>query len=101
MTVLPFADASFDLVVSSLAIHNVKGKSGRNQVMEETIRVLRPGGRLMLADLFSTREYFTHLARFGMADVSRRNLGWRVWWSGPWLPTFLTSASKKTVGSEK
>jgi cyclopropane fatty-acyl-phospholipid synthase-like methyltransferase len=94
MTALPFADGNFDVVVSSVAVHNVKGRAGREKAIEEAVRVLRPGGRLLIADLWGTRLYRTHLAKLGMADVGRRGLGWRMWWSGPWLPTRLVTASK-------
>jgi arsenite methyltransferase len=96
MTALPFADDSFDLIVSNLAIHNIKGRAGRYQAIEEAVRVLCPGGRLMIADLSGTREYCTHLARLGMIDTARRSLGWRLWWSGPWRPTRLVTATKPT-----
>ncbi len=94
MTTLPFEDGSFDVVVSSMAIHNVKGVAGRDRVLEEAVRVLRPGGRLLLADIWATGRYRTHLAEIGMIDVARKSLGWRMWWSGPWLPTRLVSATK-------
>src|SRR5947207_1189946 len=44
------------------------------------VRVLRPGGRLMIADLWSTRLYSGHLTKLGLSDVTRRSLGWRMWW---------------------
>ena len=94
MTTLPFSDASFDLVLSSLAIHNVRKGSGRGRVIEEAVRVLRPGGRLVIADLLATGEYREGLGALGMANVARRRLGWRMWWSGPWLATYLVTASK-------
>jgi arsenite methyltransferase len=94
MTALPFEDNSFDLVVSNVAVHNVKGRAGREQVIGEAVRVLRPGGRLMIADLWGTRQYQAHLARLGVTDISRRSLGWRLWWSGPWLATRLVTATK-------
>jgi arsenite methyltransferase len=95
MTALPFDDNTFDVVLSSIAIHNVRTRAGRNQVMEQAVRVLRPGGRLMIADLWGTRHYRAHLATLGMLDISRRGLGWRMWWSGPWLPTHLVTATKR------
>jgi len=94
MTALPFASGSFDLVVSNVAVHNVKGQPGRAKVIEETVRVLRPGGRLFIADILGTGQYRNHLMRLGMVDVGRRSLGWRLWWSGPWLATRLVTATK-------
>ncbi|HEX4214867.1 MAG TPA: class I SAM-dependent methyltransferase [Candidatus Dormibacteraeota bacterium] len=92
MTRLPFADASFDVVVSSLAVHNVPGPEGRRTAMLEAARVLRPGGRLLIADLAFTRHYAAWLRELGLADVGRRNLGWRTWFGGPWFPVHLVTA---------
>jgi SAM-dependent methyltransferase len=94
MTALPFEDNSFDVVVSSLAIHNIRGLAGRTKAVDEAVRVLRPGGRLMIADIRGIRHHEAHLARIGMCDVSRRALGWRFWWGGPWAATRLVSATK-------
>ena len=78
MTALPFADSSFDVVVSSLAIHNISRRADREKAIEEAVRVLRPGGRLMIADLRATRQHQAQLAKLGMKDVARRRLGWRL-----------------------
>src|SRR5262249_35666463 len=94
MSILPFEDHSFDVVLSNVAIHNVKSRSGRQQAIEQAVRVLRPGGRLLIADIKATSEYLTHLAKLGMINIARRNLGWRMWWSGPWLPTRLVVGLK-------
>src|SRR4051794_13314820 len=51
VTALPFEDNSFDVVVSSLAIHNIGGRAGREKAIDEAVRVLRPGGRLLIADI--------------------------------------------------
>ena len=93
---LPFENESFDLIVSNVAVHNVKGDVARRKAIAEAVRVLRPGGRLMLADIGS-RQYQKDLTRLGMTNVRRRNLGWRLWWSGPWLPTHLVTATKPTL----
>jgi ubiquinone/menaquinone biosynthesis C-methylase UbiE len=94
MTALPFADNSFDLVVSSLAIHNISGRAGREKAVDEAVRVLRPGGRLMIADIRGTRQHQAQLAQIGMSDVTRRRLGWQFWWGGPWAATRLVTATK-------
>src|SRR5262245_38053133 len=61
LTALPFAADAFDLVVSNVAVHNLKGRAAREKAIEEAVRVLRPGGRLLIADLWGTRLYQTHL----------------------------------------
>ena len=94
MTKLPFSSGSFDFVLSSLAIHNVRAGAARDQTIDEAIRVLRPGGRLLIADLLGSGRYRRRLMALRMVDVSRKDLGWRMWWSGPWLSTYLVSASK-------
>ena len=94
MRALPFPNNSFEVVVSSIAVHNVKGKEARRKAIEEIVRVLRPGGRLLIADIVGTRKYQEHLIEFGLSNITRRNLGWRMWWSGPWLATRLVTAVK-------
>ncbi|MBE3008095.1 methyltransferase domain-containing protein [Microbispora sp. NEAU-D428] len=46
---LPFPDGSFDAVVSSLAVHHIPGDA-RPRALHEMFRVLRPGGRLVIAE---------------------------------------------------
>ena len=75
---LPFEDNSFDVVVSSLAIHNIRGRAGREKAIDEAVRVLRPGGRLMIADIRATRHHQAQLAKIGMNDVMRRAVGMAV-----------------------
>lgn len=47
---MPFADASFDLVVSSFAVHHWPD---RHAGLAEVMRVLRPGGRAIIWDIAS------------------------------------------------
>ena len=44
---LPFVDAEFDVVISNGAINLIPDKE---KLLKEILRVLKPGGRLMLAD---------------------------------------------------
>ena len=90
----PFADAVPDAIVSSLAIHNIPTHDGRRQALDEAIRVLRPGARLAIADLWETNRHAAHLRDLGWHDVRRRNLGWRMWYGGPWFATRLVTATK-------
>ncbi len=94
MTALPLADESVDVIVSSLAIHNIATHAGRRQALDEAVRVLRPGGRLAIADLWETRQHAEHLRELGWLHVRRRNLGWRMWYGGPWFSTRLVTAQK-------
>jgi ubiquinone/menaquinone biosynthesis C-methylase UbiE len=94
MTALPFEDNRFDVVVSSLAIHNIRGRAGREKAIDEAVRVLRPGGRLIIADIWGTSKHEAYLAKIGMSNVTRRGLGWRFWWGGPWAATRLVTVTK-------
>jgi SAM-dependent methyltransferase len=91
---LPFADASFDLVLSSLAIHNIADRTGREQAIDEAVRVLTPGGRLLIADILAADAYARRLREHGMQSVAVRGLGWRIWYGGPWVAARLVSAVK-------
>jgi arsenite methyltransferase len=92
VTDLPFDDNSADVIVSSLVVHNISDPRGREKAISEAARVLRPGGRLALVDIFFTNRYAKQLRELGW-DVDRRNLGWRMWW-GPGLGTHLITATK-------
>lgn len=94
MADLQFPEASFDLVVSSLAIHNLPDNEARLSAIDEAIRVLRPGGRLVIADIGFTRLYAARLRQCGMANVKRQDLGWRAWWGLPFLRTHAVTATK-------
>jgi SAM-dependent methyltransferase len=94
MRKLPFATEAFDIVVSSLAIHNIGQADGLIQAVDEAVRVLRPGGRILLADIRATRLYQARLQTLGMLEITRRSLGWRFWYGNPWGATRLISARK-------
>ncbi len=87
-----FVDASFDVVVSNLCLHNIYDGPTREQAVREIARVLRPGGVALLSDYKRTGEYARQLKLLG-CDVSMR-------W-GSWLTTFpplrVVIARKPTV----
>ena len=93
MTKLPFGDASFDVVTASLAIHNVRAADGRASAIREAVRVLKPGGSLIIVDISKVPEYQALLVELGIAPTVT-NAGWRMWWSGPWYPTRILTATR-------
>jgi len=78
---LPFPDATFDLVVSSLAIHNIRSNTDRKRAIHEGFRVMKPGGRMVIAAIRATAIYANALRTLGALNVERHRLGWRFWWA--------------------
>jgi predicted MFS family arabinose efflux permease/SAM-dependent methyltransferase len=76
MLAMPFEDNTFDLVVSSLAIHNIDER----HVRDHTRRLQAVSAAQHLRDL-------------GMHNVEHRALGWRVWYA-PFLGADLVTATK-------
>jgi SAM-dependent methyltransferase len=90
---LPFGSASFDVVVSSLAISNIRDTAGRTQALREAVRVLRPGGRLRIVDDGADR-YAAVLRDAGCTDVAVRQLGWQTWYGIPGHHIPLVAATR-------
>jgi len=86
---LPFPDNSFDVVLSSLAIHNISGSAGRESAIREIARVLKPGGQLALADIAYTRRY----------EKILRSLGWQQ--TLRWPPSFLFVTPTRVLRATK
>ncbi|HZV35929.1 MAG TPA: class I SAM-dependent methyltransferase [Verrucomicrobiae bacterium] len=86
---LPFADNSFDVILSSWALHNIYDAAGRETAIREIIRVLKPGGRVRIVDIRHAKEYARVLRDSKLADVKL---------SGPnflfVIPSFTVSATK-------
>jgi SAM-dependent methyltransferase len=93
-TSLPFRDDVFDVVLSSMAIHNIEDPTRRNRSLSEIVRVLRPGGRLAVVDFMAVAKYPETFQRDGMRDVQLRPLGWRFWYGGPWLGASVVTGIK-------
>jgi arsenite methyltransferase len=68
---VPFPDGSVDVVVSCAAIHNLYDARDRAQAVREIARVLRPGGRALIADIRHARQYAAVFAGSGCGDIRR------------------------------
>ncbi len=94
MRQLPFPDQSFDVVTSSLAIHNIKDAQGRAQALAEILRVLKAGGTAMIADILHTADYQRYFSSQPGTKAERHRLGWRFWYGGPQIATALVKVRK-------
>ena len=63
---LPFDDASFDVVLSSSALHNIYDAGERQTAVREIARVLKSGGRVLIVDVRHTRQYAATLRDAGV-----------------------------------
>ncbi len=86
---LPFADETFDVIVSSFALHNIYEKNEREKALAEIVRVLKKGGRIAVADIRHSGQYAEFFRRNNLKNVRR---------SRPYflfvVPTFVVYAEK-------
>lgn len=57
MRKMPFEDNYFDVIISSLAIHNVADEEGRRKALNEIARITKPKGKVAILDLANIQEY--------------------------------------------
>lgn len=79
MRKLPFEDSSIDVIVASMAIHNIYNREGRGQAINEAVRVLKPGGKVALMDFQHVKEYGEDLQAAGMQDVHVSGLSFWIY----------------------
>ena len=63
---LPFDDASFNVVLSSMALHNIYNAGERQTAVREIARVLKSGGRVLILDVRHTNQYAATLRDAGL-----------------------------------
>ena len=78
MRALPLADRSVDVVLSSLAIHNVQGQAGRTRTIAEIARVLAPGGVVVIQEFQNVQRYADDLRSNGLTVDKISGLQFRI-----------------------
>ena len=71
MRQIPFADNSFDVVVSRAAIHNLYESTDRDKAIAGIARVLKPGGYALIEDIRHHRQYVAQFTKHGCPDIRR------------------------------
>ncbi len=73
-TTLPFTDDSFDIAYSFAVIHHIPSAKERRKFATEALRVLHPGGKLVLTtwNLWS-QKYFFKLLQSAVASLLQKN----------------------------
>jgi SAM-dependent methyltransferase len=71
ITRLPFADATFDVVTSCFVLHRFGSRAARLDAIREAVRVLAPGGRLVVLDTSKTRQVKTAMRSVDLTGVTR------------------------------
>lgn len=69
MCQLPFPENYFDVITSNWTVHNLEAQADRQKALGEMIRVLKPGGSIILGDITNQSEYISHFQQHGMVNV--------------------------------
>jgi SAM-dependent methyltransferase len=64
---MPLPDASFDVVLSNLCLHNIPDAGGRADACHEIARVLKPGGVALVSDFRRTADYARSFEAAGLS----------------------------------
>jgi arsenite methyltransferase len=95
---IPFPDGTFDLIVSSVAIHNLYAAPDRAEALREIARVLKPGGQVVINDIRHSNEYAANLRGSGLLDVERVGSAFARW---IWGTLSFGRASPATLRARK
>ncbi|MEO8397776.1 MAG: class I SAM-dependent methyltransferase [Chloroflexota bacterium] len=72
---MPFAEASFDVIFASLSLHHMGTAADRQQAAREMLRVLKPGGSILIYDVLPIANGAAHTLRDLGADKADRLSG--------------------------
>ena len=81
-TAMKFPDATFDVILSNVCIHNIPGRKARDQACREIVRVLKPGGVALISDFIHTADY---IKAFRQAGAAATRVGMNFLFAFPWL----------------
>jgi len=76
---LPFADETFDVVLSNFVVHDLRSRGQREAMMREVARVLKPGGNVALVDFIFTEDCVTDLEKYRVKAIRIRD-GFLSFW---------------------
>ncbi len=69
---MTFPDATFDVILSNLCIHNIYDAPTRRRALDQIVRVLKPGGVAIISDYKHTGEYAKEFLKAGLLVEKKR-----------------------------
>ena len=73
-TEMPFADGEFDLSLSVATMHHIADRDAVRRALEEMVRVVRPGGRILVWDHNPRNPYWPYLMKRVPQDSGEERL---------------------------
>jgi arsenite methyltransferase len=69
---MPFPDATFDVILSNLCLHNIYDGPTRSKALQQIVRVLKPGGVALISDYKRSGEYADEFRKAGLIVEKKR-----------------------------
>lgn len=69
---MSFPDATVDVIVFNLCLHNIYSVPARHQALRQIVRVLQPGGIALISDYKRTGEYAGEFGKAGLTVEKKR-----------------------------
>jgi len=97
---LPFENGIFDVVVSNFVLHELPTPAEREKIVREMVRVLKPGGQVVLVDFIFTGQCLETFREYGMVALQRSRVGALAGWiltailNFGFVRTYLVSGQK-------
>lgn len=82
---LQYQNNAYDVVLSSLCLHNVEDDTARTKALDEILRVTKPSGHIAIFDIFHADDYVKHFESAGAEIVKRSDRTWLWLVPGRWL----------------